>query len=47
MTISAKLFLILTTDFREDFLKFSHRYIMETGHVTWWPSFMTDQICFS
>ena len=36
MIISAKLFLILTTGFRgEDFLNFSHRYTMETGHVHW------------
>ena len=36
MTISAKLFSILTTGFRkEDLLKFSNRYIMETGHADW------------
>ena len=32
MTISAKLFSILTTGLRRRFLKFSHRYIMETGN---------------
>ena len=36
MTISAKLFSILTTGFRKEFfLKFSNRYIMETGHAHW------------
>ena len=30
---------------RRRFLKFS--YIMEIGHVPWWPCFLTDQIWFS
>ena len=32
---------------RRRFLKISHRYIMEIGHVPWWPCFLTDQIQFS
>ena len=39
VTISAKLFSILPTGFRRRFLKFSHRYIMETGHASWRPCF--------
>ena len=26
--------------FQRRFLKFSHRYLMEIGHVPWWPCFL-------
>ena len=33
--------------FQRRFLKFSHRDIMETGHASWWPCILMDQIRFS
>ena len=47
MTISAKSFYILTTSFRVDDLSFLHKYIQESGHATWQPCLLTDQIRFS
>ena len=46
MTISAKFISIPTTGFRgDDFLKFSHRYIMETGHASLAAMFLTNRFC--
>ena len=47
VTISVKLFLILTTGFRDGLQSFLHRYIRETGHTPWQPFFLMDQISFS
>ena len=46
MTISAKLFSILTISFRRRFLKVL-AYIREADQASWWPCFLIDQICFS
>ena len=42
ITITAKVFSILSTCFRSDV----KRYIRETGHGSWRPCYFADQISF-
>ena len=42
--IYAKLCVILTIDFIEDFLNFLYRYLRETYHTPWSSCFLVDQI---
>ena len=44
--ISTKFFLILTTDFREDFFNFHYRD-KTRSLAGWQPCYLTGQICFS